>query len=212
MTDEVICEHRTIVSRSKGLFCPKCIVERIEKLEKYSTAHEEYLKKIHEHTFVDPDRFIEHFRERIEKIEFIINAQQQNPSPDLSKQKANCLLCEKTRVAFDSHSTISFCSEYCMDKYRLNSEKKPPAPDLSQEKRIGFCGECLEALYYPPGDHSCLKRKKTKTYWVNVYRNAESELGFYLIPSLGNKEQTIESGKKCKEYLKTISFELPEES
>jgi len=193
--------------------------KRIEKLEQHAAeslvalqTDSQRISDLYERQAEDKrfsvagSHHIDRILSRLEKIEFsqkensavnvvhaklleslIENKLQQTPMPDLSQE---------CREKF--HSGIQYCID-CSPFYPLSTS----------EGNLKYrCYECNESFSSNPGDHIC-KLKKTKTYWVNVYKSKCNTSGFavseYCFLSL---EDALRD--RTEDYLKTISFEIDE--
>jgi hypothetical protein len=168
---------------------------KIEKLEERMSKREEnpqFQFTYHKSVF-----------DRIEKLESVVKSPQENPV--CNKPQEKCKECEKLGIGFH-------CI-YCND---TKLAQQTPAPDLSQE---GFynCRHCGKIRNFNLSEYFCCnaesdypEEKKTKTYWVNVYKH---ETGYILLGQPHDSEKKCDSFKSnvTSDFIKTISFEIEED-
>ncbi len=147
---------------------------------------------------------------RLLALESAANSTQQNPAIDESKLSDGeflCEFCKKIRVKI---MPTHWCCQEFYNKYY--GKLINPMPDQSQEKDKPTLIQAFEALKEFMRDNpDVIKVKpsaKTKTYWVNVYRDSDFSSGITMGWIFCSEEDV--KNDTTSDYIKTISFTIDE--
>ena len=211
------CEH----SKPKYI-CELCkLQERIEKLEDQATTAEymrsnlqeacariEKLEQVVEElnstvgdVEIEQKDFMREVNDGCKKLEEQVKALQMSQVTILSKRDFETVSeALKNPAEPNEHLRAMMQANMCQSK-PVESET------VKDESQIGMCAQCREIVNLRT--HGCLA-KKTKTYWVNVYKYVSTpEAGFYIsrVPYL-SYEDAFSNATTENNYCKTISFEV----
>lgn len=135
-----------------------------------------------------------------------------------------CAICTDERIEklesetnTNSKRLDSIESQY-VTKYTASDYKQNPEPDLSLENQYFNCKFCTKVRnrYYSK-EYCCeservmSKSKKSKTYWVNIYKKHDEFFFHTFDNSLEDATKNIMILDTSK-FIKTISFDLDTET